>query len=165
MIGAIAAFELRQRFRRISTYVYFVVLFSLTVFFILLEGRAFPNVGLGFATGGRLLINSPYALFAVILLVSTFGVVITAALAGQATYQDIDSNSTPFFFTTPISKFDYLAGRFLGSLAVQLVIYFSIGLGAWAGIHTPWVDSNSVGPDKWLAYIAPYLMFVLPNLL
>ena len=165
MIGAIAAFELRQRFRRISTYVYFVVLFSLALFFVLLEGRAFPNMGIGFATGGRLLINSPYAVFAVILLVSTFGVVMTAALSGQATYQDIDSNSTPFFFTAPISKFDYLVGRFLGSLVVQLLIFLSIGFGAWIGIHSRWVDASGVGPDRLFAYIASYLMFVLPNLL
>ncbi|HLJ29351.1 MAG TPA: ABC transporter permease [Candidatus Angelobacter sp.] len=165
MVGTIAGFELRQRFRRISTYVYFVVMFTLGFFFVLLSGGTFANASVDFGTGGRVLINSPYALFAVVVYISTFGVVITAALAGQATYQDIESNSTPFFYTAPISKFAYLGGRFLGSLAVQLVIFSAIGLGAWIAAHTPWVDPSRVGPERLFAYFAPYLIFVLPNLL
>ncbi|HEU4416189.1 MAG TPA: ABC-2 transporter permease, partial [Candidatus Angelobacter sp.] len=165
MVGTIAAFELRQRFRRISTYVYFVVLFGLAFFFQLVVGGAFPFASVDYGTGGRVYANAPYALFAVIVYISTFGVVITAALAGQATYQDVDSNSTQFFFTAPITKFDYLAGRFLGSILVQLVLFSSVGLGALAATHTHWMDPTRVGPERWFAYIAPYFIFVLPNLL
>jgi hypothetical protein len=120
MVCTIAAFELRQRFRRISTYVYFVVMFTLGFFFVLLSGGAFANASVDFGTGGRVLINSPYALFAVVVYISTFGVVITAALAGQATYQDIESNSTPFFYTAPISKFAYLEAAFWGAWQFSL---------------------------------------------
>jgi ABC-2 type transport system permease protein len=164
MVGTIAGFELRQRFRRISTYVYFVVMFILAVLFVLLSGGAFSDSTIDYGTGGRVLINSPYALFAVVVYISTFGVIITAALAGQATYQDVDSNSTPFFFTAPISKFEYLAGRFLGTLTLQFIIFSAIGLGAWAGMHMPWIDPVRVGPERLFPYIAPYLIFVLPNL-
>lgn len=165
MVGAIAAFEFRQRFRRISTYVYCVVLFGMAFLFQLVVGGAFPNASVDFGTGGRVYANAPYALFAVIVYISTFAVVITAALAGQATYQDIDSNSTQFFFTAPITRFDYLAGRFLGSILVQLVVFSAIGLGALAATHTHWMDPARIGPDRWFAFIAPYLMFVLPNVL
>ncbi|HEY6350184.1 MAG TPA: M1 family aminopeptidase [Candidatus Angelobacter sp.] len=165
MLGTIAGFELRQRFRRISTYVYFVVMLVLGFLFVLLSGGAFSSATMDFGTGGRVLTNSPYALFAIIVYVSTFALVITAALAGQSTYQDIDSNSTPFFYTAPITKFDYLAGRFIGSLAVQVVIFFAIGLGAWMGTHSPWVDPARIGPEHLFSYIGPYLYFVLPNLL
>lgn len=165
MIGTIAGFELRQRFHRISTYVYFVVLFALGFLFVLISGGAFGNAAVDYGTGGRVLINSPYALFVVVVYISTLAVVITAALAGQATYQDIDSNSTPFFYTAPITRFDYLAGRFLGTLAVQLVIFSATGLGAWIGMHTSWVDPTRVGPERLFAYVHPYLIFVLPNLL
>lgn len=165
MVGTIAAFELRQRLRRISTYVYFVVMLALGFLFALLSAGAFAHASVDFGTGGRVLTNSPYALFAIIVFISTFGVVITAALAGQSTYQDIDTNSTQFFYTAPITKFDYLAGRFLGSLAVQVFIFAAIGLGAWMGMHTPWVDPVRIGPDHLLSYVVPYVMFVLPNLL
>lgn len=165
MVGTIASFELRQRLRRISTYVYFAVMFSLGFLFVLLSGGAFSNASLDFGTGGRVLINSPYALFAVIVYISSFGVVITAALAGQATYQDIENNSTPFFYTAPINKFDYIVGRFLGALAVQVVVFSAVGLGAWIGMHTHWVDPGRLGPERLWSYFVPYLIFVLPNLL
>ena len=164
MIGTIAGFELRQRFRRISTYVYFAVLFGMAFIFQLTAAGAFPNASVDFGTGSRVFANAPYALLQVIVFVSTFAVVITAALAGQATYQDIDSNSTPFFFSAPISKFEYLTGRFLGIFIVQLFIFSAVGLGAWAATHTHCADSGRIGPDRLFAYIVPYLILVLPNL-
>jgi len=165
MVGTILGFELRQRLRRVSTYVYFAVFFALSFLFVLATGGAVPGATIDFGTGGKVLVNSPYSLNVIITFCSFFGLVVTAALAGQATYQDVDSNSTPFFYTKPITKFDYLVGRFLGSLAVQLVIFSSVGLGAWVGVHTPWLDHTRLGPEHAFAYVQPYLILVLPNLI
>ncbi len=165
MLATIAGFELRQRLRRISTYVYFAVMFGISFFWVSASGGAISSVSMDFGTGGRVLINSPYALYNILVFSSIFGVVIIAALAGQATYQDIGSNSTPFFYTAPITKFDYLAGRFLGSFAVQLLIFSGIGFGGWIAMHMPWIDSSRVGPERLMAYLAPYLIFIVPNLL
>jgi len=162
---SIFLFEFQQRLRRISTCVYFVVFFALGLLFTLMSGGAFANASVDFGTGGKVLINSPYALNGVISYICFFGIVITAAIAGQATYQDIHSRSTDFFYTAPISKFDYLGGRFLAAFAVQVVIFASVGLGAWIGIVTPWLDKTRVGPQIVAAYFQPYLINVLPNLL
>jgi len=165
MVGAILGFELQQRLRRVSTYVYFAVFFALAFLFVLATGGAVPSTTIDFGTGGKVLVNSPYALNLIITFCSFFGLVVTAALAGQATYQDVDSNSAAFFYTKPITKFDYLMGRFLGSLMVQLVIFSSVGLGAWVGVHTPWLDRTRLGPEHAFAYLQPYLILVLPNLI
>jgi ABC-type transport system involved in multi-copper enzyme maturation permease subunit len=165
MVRVIAGFEFRQRFRRISTYVYFLLLFIPAFWFTLISAGAFSSPGVNFGMGGRMLANSPYVVASLIYSISSWGIIITAALAGQATYQDVDSGSTPFFFTAPISKFDYLAGRFLGCLAVQLIIFSSIGLASWIALHTRWVDPHFIGPNRFVIYIEPYCMFVLPNLL
>ena len=93
MLIHIFAFELEQRLRRISTYVYFVVFFALGLLFALMSGGAFAEASVDFGTGGKVLVNSPYALNSIITYICFFGIVITAAIAGQATYQDIDSNS------------------------------------------------------------------------
>ena len=112
-----------------------------------------------------MLINSPYALNSVITFICFFGIVITAAIAGQATYQDIDSNSAVFFYTAPITKLDYLGGRFLAAFVLQVLIFSSVGLGAWIGTLTPWLDKTRVGPQMVAAYFQPYFINVLPNLL
>jgi ABC-type transport system involved in multi-copper enzyme maturation permease subunit len=165
MIGPIVAFEFSRRLRRISTYAYFLVFFVLGLLFVLGSGGGLPGTSVDFGTGGKVLVTSPFALILVIAYVSFFGVVVTAAIAGQATYQDIDTNSTAFFYTAPISKFDYLAGRFLGCLAIQLVIFASVGLGAWVGTKMPTIDPTRVGPQQALAYLQPYFTLVIPNLI
>ena len=112
-----------------------------------------------------MLVTSPFALNLIIMFVSFFGVVIVAAIAGQATYQDLDSNSTAFFYTAPITKFDYLAGRYLGALATQIVIFTSVGFGAFVGTRMPWLDPARVGPQSAFSYLQPYCTMVIPNLI
>jgi ABC-2 type transport system permease protein len=162
---SILRFEIHQRLRRISTYVYFLVFSGLAFLFIFIGGGAVNGASLDFGTGGKVLINSPYALTFIITYTSLFGVIVTAALAGQATYQDVDSRSTELFYTAPISKLDYLGGRFLGAIAVQLVIFLGIGIGAWVGAHMPGLDPSRFGPDHFAAYVRPFLILVFPNLI
>ncbi|MFI5109620.1 MAG: ABC transporter permease [Terriglobales bacterium] len=164
MVARILAFEFSRRLRRISTYVYFLVFFALGFLFVLMSGGAFPSATVDFGTGGRVLVTSPFALNLIISFVSFFGVVVSAALAGQATYQDVDHDATAFFYTAPITRFDYLGGRFLGALAVQVVIFASVGLGAWAATRMPWLDPARLGPQSALAYLQPYFTLVIPNL-
>jgi ABC-2 type transport system permease protein len=164
MIAPILAFEFTRRLRRISTYVYFLVFFGLGFLFVLTSGGTFAEATVDFGTGGKVLVTSPFALNLIIMFVSFFGVIVVAALAGQATFQDIDNNATAFFYTAPITKFDYLAGRFLGELAVQIVIFASVGLGAWLGTRMPWLDPARVGPQSAYAYLQPYFTMVIPNL-
>src|SRR5262244_535089 len=165
MVRTIASFEFRHRLRRISTYVYFLVFLLLGILFAAASGGAIPNATIEFGTGGKVFVNSPYALNNIISYVAFFGLVITAAIAGQATYQDTASNSTSFFYTSPITKFDYLAGRYLGALAIQLLIFSSVGIGAWIGVHLPWLDPTRVGANLTAAYFQPYFLLVIPNLI
>jgi ABC-2 type transport system permease protein len=163
MIWNIMLFEVRQRLARISTWMYFLVLFAVGYLFALIVGGAFPNSGAA-DLGDKVYVNSPFLLNQLIGQVSLLGLIITAALAGQATYQDIDNNCDSFFYTAPIRKIDYLAGRFLGSLVTQLVIFSGVGLGLWIGLHMPFLDSAKIGPERFMAYLQPYLTVVLPNL-
>ena len=165
MVLPIAGFEFRQRLRRISTYVYFLVFCGLGYLFTLMSGGAVPGASVDFGTGGKVLVNSPFALDIIIAYVTFFGVVVTAAIAGQATCQDVHNHATDFFFTSPITKIDYLGGRCLGALAIQVVIFASVGLGAWIGTLMPWLDPTRLGPQRIAAYLQPYFTLVLPNLI
>jgi ABC-type transport system involved in multi-copper enzyme maturation permease subunit len=165
MVFTIASFEFRQRLRRISTYVYFLIFFALSVLFTCMAGGAIPNATVDFGTGGKIWLNSPYALNVITMYITFLGIVVTAAISGQATYQDIDSRTSDLFYTAPITKFDYLGGRFLGAIAIQLLIFSSVGLGAYFGMRLPWLDATRLGPNNSLAYLQPYLILVLPNLI
>jgi ABC-type transport system involved in multi-copper enzyme maturation permease subunit len=165
MLLAIAGFEVRQRLQRVSTYVYFGVFLVLAAFFILAAGGAIPNATVDFGTGGKVDINSPWSLAMLMTLIASFTVVINAAIAGRATHQDIDANTTPLLFTRPITRAQYLGGRFLGALGVLLLLSLAIGLGAFVATKLPWMPASRVGPQRLGSYLVPYLLVVLPDLL
>ena len=164
MIGMILTFEAKQRLGRISTYMYFLILFGLGYFFAIIFGGGIPGSAAP-DFGGKVFANSPYALAEMIRAVSILGLIITAALAGQATYQDVDNNCDSFFYAAPIRKIDYLAGRFLGTLVTQLVIFSGIGIGIWLGLRMPFLDETRIGPERFMSYLEPYLTLVIPNLI
>ena len=127
-MGAIVRFDLGRYLSAISTWVYFAVLGALAYLFMAASAGAFQGVSIGFGSG-KVLSNSPYALSVVISLLSYFGLLVTSAIMGKAAFQDFESNSHSFFFTSPISKASYLGGRFLAALLVLIVIFSAIALG------------------------------------
>jgi hypothetical protein len=165
MLLAIAGFEVRQRLQRVSTYVYFLVFLVLAAFFILAAGGAIPNATIDFGTGGKVDINSPWSLAMLMTLIASFTVVINAAIAGRATHQDIDANTTPLLFARPITRAQYLGGRFLGALGVILLLSLAIGVGTWLATRLPWMPASRVGPQRFASYAVPYLLVVIPDML
>ncbi|MEX2582173.1 MAG: M1 family aminopeptidase [Gemmatimonadota bacterium] len=162
---AIARFELRYHLHRISTWVYFAMLFAVAFLIMCTIAGAFASVNAAVAgSGGNVFVNSPRSLLAQVMSVSFFGFIVTAALLGNAVYRDFETGAYPLFFTAPLSKLDYLAGRFSGALAANAVILLSIPLGLLAATAMPFLDAERIGPIRLAAYFQPYLVGVLPNL-
>ncbi|MBI3716300.1 MAG: ABC transporter permease [Betaproteobacteria bacterium] len=160
----IALFECRTRLSRISTWVYFLAFFALSILWIAAAGGLFKDANISFGSG-KVFVNSPYALAQTISVLGTLGLVVMATVMGRAVQQDYEYRAYHFFFTSPISKFDYLGGRFIGALAVVAGIFSSIGLGAWLATMLPGMDPDRLGPNHLLAYLWPYLQVLLPNAL
>src|ERR1019366_2297137 len=105
----------------------------------------------------KIVVNAPFAVLLLAMLGGYFGTIITAAVAGRATFQDVDHDTTAFFYCAPISKLDYLGGRFLGAMGSMLLLYPGLGLGAWIATLMPFIDPTRVGPQVAMAYVSPYL--------
>ena len=160
---AIASFELRQRFKMLSTHVYFLMFFALAMLWIAAAGGVFQGAVISF--GDKVFINSPFAVTQTISTLGYLGIVIVAAMMGRAVQQDFEYRIQDFFFTAPIKKHQYLFGRFIGAYITLVYIFTSIGLGAWLATFLPAVEAERVGPHSFLAYLLPYLFNTLPNLL
>jgi ABC-type transport system involved in multi-copper enzyme maturation permease subunit len=164
-IATIVRFELRQRLARISTWVYFGVFFTLAVLCVLAAGGAIGGATVSFGTGGKVFIDSPAAIHTIATLIGLFGTSFVAAIAGQATYQDIDSGAAPLFFSLPIKKSEYLVGRLAGAFVVCTVIYAAIGVGLALAMKLPLLDPSRVGAAPGaIAYVKPYAVALMPNL-
>jgi len=160
---SIAGFELRTRVKRLSTWVYFATFFALAMVWTAAAGGAIANASVVFGSG-KVWINSPYAIAQTVAVLGMLGLTVVAALAGRAVQQDFEHRTESFFFTAPITKAEYLAGRFVGAIAVLFLVFTSISLGIFAGTLLPNLDPERVGPTRLAAYAIPYFTVLLPNL-
>ena len=164
MLTAIVRFELARHIRSLSTYIYFVVFFAAAFLAMAASGGAITDsvISLG---EGKVLVNSPYILHTLITLLGYFGLLVMAAIAGRAAYQDFETGTDTFLFSYPIRPTEYLAGRFLEAVLILTLIFTSIGLGAYAATFAPDMDPVRLGPNRFLAYAMPYFTSIIPNIL
>ena len=112
-------FELKFRFKSLSTYVYFAVWFAFSFLDIAAEG--FGPIG---SSNGKVLLNGPYANIYNDIGISFFGIIVIAAIFGTSILRDFQRDTVQILFTKPISKVAYLGGRWAGSF-VATVFAFS----------------------------------------
>lgn len=146
-------YEIEYRLRSGSTWAYAGILFLVAIWMFL----ATADEG-GFN-------NAPERLAGGSVLPGMFGMLVTAALFGGAAVRDVQVGMDPLLFTSPLRKTEYLGGRFLGALAVNAVVLVAIPLGLLAatGLLAQF-DSDPLGPFRIGAYLQPYFLFLLPNL-
>jgi ABC-type transport system involved in multi-copper enzyme maturation permease subunit len=161
----IVRFELRYYLRRISTWVYFAIFLASAFLIIHLAGGAWESVQMAVSgSGGNVKVNSPYVIAGLTATLGLFGVLVTAALLGNAVFRDYETGIHPLFFTTPVSRASYLGGRFTGAILVNAFIFASIPLGLMLGCAMPYLDAERFGAFRLATFVQPYLLFLLPNL-
>ncbi|GAA4032817.1 M1 family aminopeptidase [Hymenobacter glaciei] len=168
MFLPILLFELKYRLKRPATWIYFAILFALAFLLVTAAGGGFgpgTDVSIG-GDGQAVKINSPFSAASIVMVLSVFGVIIASSLMGNPVYRDFEYRTHPLFYTTPISKFGYLGGRFLGSYLIAVLVFTGLGLGIVLAGVMPWVEKDRFLASTQLGtYLWPYLTLVLPNLL
>lgn len=163
---ALLRFELGFYLGRISTWVYFVIMAFFAFMMMVTFGGAFPDVRVGIeGTDGNVMVNAPHVLLILISLFAIFGTLAVAAVAGNAGYRDFAETMHPLVFSTPVTKLQYVASRYLGTVVINVVVLSGIGFGLWVGSVWPFVDPDRFGPGWLAAFVRPYLLVVFPNVL
>lgn len=151
-------FELRYRFSRPATYIYFGLLLVAAMLLI-----GFGNT----PASEKVFHNAPIVIANLQLLISLFGILIASAVMGVPLYRDLEHKTGTFLFSYPISKFAYFMGRFWGSFVTLLFIslgsLFGIFLGSLLG-PTFGTDALRYGPNELMNYLQPWLTLTLPDL-
>jgi ABC-2 type transport system permease protein len=152
-LGEVFRFEIEYRLGRVSTWIYGGLLLLL------------PFLMLHIVDGSSSRVNSPEMVATISGIVGLVGMLVTAALFGDAATRDVQWKMHPLVYSTPIRKAEYLGGRFLAALALNAVFLLGIPLGQWIAAQMPYMDPQKFGPFQAGAYLQPYLFFLLPNLL
>jgi ABC-type transport system involved in multi-copper enzyme maturation permease subunit len=163
MIWNIIAFELRTAMRNKSTWIYFAVLTLLAFLLINAVGGAFPSVQIQFA-GDNVKLNSPMVINLGLSIFSFVGIFITASVISNIIYKDFKYDSLSLTFTTQVKKFDFLMGRFIAALLINIFIFLGPAIGLIIGSEMPYLNRSMFGEIMPMAYINTYLTRIIPNL-
>jgi ABC-2 type transport system permease protein len=154
MFGHFFWFELKLRARSVSTYIYFLIPFLMTLFGVSAED-------FGPIPAGKILVNGPFAIFQMYLDLTAFGAILLAAIFGPAILRDFQQDTYQLLFTKPISKVAYLGGRWAGSFVTAVFVFSGLIFGAMAGSFMPWADRTRLAPIHLWWYLQPFLSVVL----
>jgi ABC-2 type transport system permease protein len=143
-----------------------VFYFAAAVFFTAGLLLMSTNAGIVF-TGvpGTLNRNAPIVIVEVLTFLSLLGLFVITAFVASSVLRDFEQDTHMFFFSRPVAKFDYLMGRFAGSMTVVLLLILITALSMVAGRFMPWQDAERVGPVALSPYLYGLLLMALPNTL
>jgi ABC-2 type transport system permease protein len=131
-------FEFTYQVRRLSTWLYVALL--VVVAFLFVRGNSLAD-----ALYAEFFLNSPFIIASVTVFASLFWLVVAGAVAGEVAARDSETGMHPLTYTAPVSKAEYLGGRFL------------------AAVYAPGVDAEVIGPFRPAAYLTAYGFFALPT--
>ena len=122
------------------------------------------NVG-GFELGseGGLLRNSAYATLRNALMFSMVFMFVSTAFVANAVIRDDETGFGPIVRSTPITKFEYVFGRYLGAFAAAALAMMAIPLGSFIGSLMPWANPANLGPNRLSDHLYAYFVIALPN--
>jgi len=109
--------------------------------------------------------NAPYVIENFYSFICLLTLLFTVAFVNSAATRDFACNTYQMIFTTPLRKFDYTAGRFLGSALIAVIPVLGVSVGILIGKWMPWVDAERWGPVNWKAHLDGILLFAIPNTL
>jgi ABC-type transport system involved in multi-copper enzyme maturation permease subunit len=111
------------------------------------------------------ILNSPFIIAVTTVFSCQIWLLLAPPVAGEAAARDVHTGTYPLMYAAPVSKLEYLGGRFLAALVLQALILLSVQLGSLAAVYGPGANPDFVGPFRAAAYLAAYTLIALPNVL
>ncbi|HPQ59524.1 MAG TPA: ABC transporter permease, partial [Flavobacteriales bacterium] len=159
MIGRLVRFELRYWLRQPMVYIFLLINLLLCM-----GAVSSDNIQIGGGLGS-VYRNAPEVIYNFYALMSFLGLLMVTAFVNGTAIRDFSNNTAQLVFATPISRRQYLIGRFAGSTIVALVPMLGISLGILLGSVVPWADAERMGPTLWNAHAQAFLLYAVPNVL
>lgn len=163
MFSTIFNFELKRWLKGASFYIFLSIFFLIALLFGCITFGVFESISSVRNTNAYA--NSPIALNNIINGLNTFIYFLLPIIVGTSVYRDFRYNMHTILFSYPFSKVDYIAGKFLSSLFVVILITFSLVLGLLLASVFPGVNPDLLTDFRPIAFVQIYFVYVIPNLL
>src|SRR5207253_3615561 len=153
-----ARFEFRYQLR--NPLVWLTAALTFAMFFL-----AFSVKGIELGSEGGLLENASYATVRNYMIMSVFYMFVTTAFVSNVIIRDDETGFGPILRSTSITKFQYVAGRFIGAFTVAALCLGMITVAVWLASAMPWTDAGVVGSFRLKDHLFAYFVVALPNVL
>src|SRR5688572_17421341 len=145
-------FEFAYQVRRLSTWLNVAVLLLFTLV-----------MKLAIIPGDGVFPNNTFHITAITVIGGLIWLVVGASIAGEAAARDVQTRMHSLTYTTPITKLNYLGGRFLAAFAVNALLMLFLPLGVLLSFYLPDMDQDELLPFRPAAYLSIYFLIALPN--
>ncbi len=162
MFWKIFLFEIKYRLSRPATYVYFGLFLAFSILLLTVE-----NISIGMipATANK---NAPFAFAIISAIFTAFGMLVTSAMMSTPIIRDYDHDTHHFIYSMPITKWQYIGGRFAGSLVMTIFVFLSIPIGLMIGTAAAGLfglHDGKLGPVMLWSYFQPFFILAIPNII
>ncbi len=157
MFASITLFELKYQLKN-------PVFWVVSVLFFLMTFGAVTVDEIQIGSGGNVHVNSPSAITEIHLILSLFFMFVTTAFVANVVVRDDESGFGPMVRATRVSKFDYLIARFTGAFLAAALAFLCVPLAIFIGSLMPWLDPETLGPNRLGDYLQAWAVLALPNI-
>ncbi|PBJ06854.1 M1 family aminopeptidase [Flavobacterium sp. ACN6] len=154
MLSKLIQFEWHNNTRSWTFYATFII-YLILGFFV----SAFAN----FSFSGAYK-NSPFVLAYAIGLISLMTIFSITLQTAQSFLKEYETKFDSIIFSSPISKFHYLASKFITAFIIAVVSFGMFIIGMIVGHQMSWLEKSELGPFEIINYVWPYLIIVIPNI-
>lgn len=149
-------FEIAYQLRR--AWPWLIVVMLMVLGFLFMRDGSFAQ-----ALYTEFFINSPFMVAMATVFGSLLWLLTAAFITGEAAARDVATGLHPLTYTFPITKAQYLGGRFLAAFVINAFILLSVQVTILLAVYLPGVHPESIGPFRPAAFLTAYAFISLPN--
>ncbi len=142
MLRQILWFEIRYWLRSAMLWVFFFVIAALV---FLAESTDHLTLGSSLTNTFR---NAPFVVENFYSFIGLITILMATAFVNSAAARDFSFNTYQIIYSTPLSRFDFLMGRFLGATVVSVIPMLGVSVGVLLAKHMPWIDPGTLGSRR-----------------
>jgi len=157
MFLRIALFEIRFWLRS-----WMVWIFLFIIMLLIFGAASTDQVQVGGSLSNTLR-NAPFVIQNFYSVIALLTLLMSTAFVNSAAIRDFSHNTYQIIFSTPLRRFDFLLGRFIGATLISVIPMLGVSFGILLAKYMPWVDPDRWGAVNWSAHLKGIVVFALPN--
>ncbi len=160
MFKEIFLLEFKKNIKSPAFFIFTLILFGSALLFTMTTDPNTQFMGIGH---GKEWHNAPIVIAQIMARLGVVSLLFTMMIIGRSVAKDYEANIHELIFSRPISKFQYLGGRFLGAYMANLLIFIGVILGFELGIML--LPAQYSSAFQLGSYLLPFTVIIIPNLL